>query len=182
MKNSLKLLATALACATLSLANAGTFFQEAQPHWMFGIVTPWILDASHAYAQVVTAEHKGAILGAFLPIECGTGDVIVEIRDASRGMPGSTVLDQATIDPATFNVTGMNYAPLEGRAVVTPTQEVAIVMQNRTGTCWIYPSYNGSYYSGGEGWVATGGGSWAPLPPTLPPTAPYIPFVLVQRY
>ena len=119
----------------------------------------WALGGSsnQLLAQTLTVGISGKLVEVRVPIGCGSGAVIVEIRDvdSSTGEPGTTVLARRRYRADFFpGVVTATFEPLRlgGRAGVTAGDRVAIVLSNPTGSCGVQPGPSGDPYAGGTGY------------------------------
>lgn len=157
MKKSLKLLAASLSCLALLPASAqvtGNFVDAAHFPIDFSANNNAIGGTSQQrLAQTLTVEVGGNLAGVFLPVLCGSGRLRVEIRDVVADQPGPTVLDHRGVDPAVFDTGGrFTYVRIPGSLPLAPGQRIAIVVENRTGTCAYHQSPVSSNYAGGQGY------------------------------
>ena len=166
----------ALAVAVVALVSTSLFAAEpvldqsapADPTaaftWALGGATNQFL------AQTLTVGIGGRLAEIRVPIGCGSGTVIAEIRDvdAGTGEPGTTVLVRRNYRADFFpEVVSETFQPLRlgGRARVSVGDRVAIVLSNPTGSCGVQPGPGGDPYAGGTGFSSDdlAPGVWVPL-------------------
>jgi hypothetical protein len=183
MKRSLKLLAAALSCAALSPASAQSLFIDtAQPvlSTHLGALGP-VMEvggpSAQRLAQTLTVEMGGTLVGVYLPIDCfarpflppGRG-VVVSVVDVVGGSPGTWTVDRALVDPKDADAGGrFVFVPFTGGMTLKTGDQIALVLENRTGACHVTYSPATANYAGGNGFVETlsssppGGPGWIPL-------------------
>lgn len=157
MKKSLQLLAVSLSCSALLPASAqalGNIVDAAHFPIDFAANNNAIGGTSHQrLAQTLTVEVGGSLAGVFLPILCGDGRVRVEIRDVAASQPGPTMLDHRVVNSTVFDSGGrFTYVPIRGGLPLAAGQQIAIVVENATGTCAYHQSPVSSNYAGGKGY------------------------------
>ena len=134
-------------------------------------------DSEQKLAQTITIQHAGLLKGIYLPLACDDGRLKLSVTDVVVGEPGTTVLTQNQFRANRINqpVSTFRFFRLPGNLNVTPGDELAIVLENQTGTCGLSQSPVGDSYPGGvgyfdarpnpPGWVALfGPGSALDLP------------------
>ena len=107
-------------------------------------------------AQVVTTGMSGMLTTVRVPVECSSGDLLLEIQGVSSGLPDGIVLTSEVVPGA--NLPPFFPSPLSFRSLVlskpvsldsgTP---FAIVFET-TGDCGIFQGPMGNPYSGGDGY------------------------------
>ena len=165
-----KILAALLACGALSPAAAqslGNIVDAA--NFSIDSASPLVYaiggSSKQRLAQTLTVENSGNLAGVFVPVGCGDGRLIVEIHDVVSGQPGPTILDSRTAAPTAFAFSArFTYVPIPGSLPLTAGQQIAIVLDNKRGTCSLTPSPVSVNYAGGKayfealpnppGWVA----------------------------
>jgi hypothetical protein len=114
-------------------------------------------------AQMLTVEMGGALVGVYLPIDCfarpflppGRG-VVVSVVDVVGGMPGTWTLDRALVDPADADAGGrFVFVPFTLGTTLKAGDQIALVLENRTGACHVTYSPVTANYAGGSGFVET---------------------------
>lgn len=102
-------------------------------------------------AQTFTINRNAELTGFFLPLDCSSGELLVELRDISGSEPGTTILSSQTFEASSFvtNVTIFKLLSLPPTSVSTGDQ-LTLVLNNTSGTCGISSSPIGDSYPGGE--------------------------------
>ena len=194
MRTALQLLAAQLACAAVIPVGAqsmGDFIDAAQPVISWKNVTSYLLGgaSSQKLAQTLTVEIGGTFVGVWLPIECGTSTVTVEIRDVVAGAPGPKVLDTMLVDPVFFDAgRRLVFVATSNAVSFVAGQQISIVMRTG-GECVLYASpagmnfpVNVPSYPGGQAFfeAAPNPPGWVPLS-TFPGQPDDLPFMLLLR-
>jgi len=137
-----------------------------------GAALTWAVGgAGHQWvAQTLTVGIDGHLAEVRVPIGCGSGRVVAEIRDVDpgTGLPGTTVLVRRSYRADFFpTVVTATFEPLRlgGRAAVAAGDRVAIVIGNPTGSCGILQGPAGDPYGGGTGFTSDDldPGVWVPF-------------------
>lgn len=102
--------------------------------------------------QTFTINYDGSLTGVFLPLDCSSGELSVEIRNVDGSMPGSTVISSESF-PADSLVTGISVFKLFSLPAsdVSSGDQLALVLSNETGTCGMSSGPIGDPYTVGEG-------------------------------
>lgn len=103
-------------------------------------------------AQTFTINHNGTLTGVFLPLDCSSGDLDIEIRNVDGDEPGTTVLtnQRFNADSLVTGVTVFKLFSLPGLMVSTGDR-MTLVLNNSGGTCGMSSGPIGNPYTGGEG-------------------------------
>jgi hypothetical protein len=103
-------------------------------------------------AQTFTVELAGRLAGAFLPVVCASGRLVIEIRDVVAGLPGDSVLARRAVSATHVASLGFHFQlfPLGGGVAVAPGDRLALVLANPTGSCGLARGPAGDSYPGGE--------------------------------
>jgi hypothetical protein len=136
-------------------------------------------------AQTVTADMGGRLRGVFLPLTCGSGQLVIEIRTLDGDTPSDVVLTRRTfpawsipyIGPGIFRFFWLGLWPL----AFAPGDRFAVVLLNPTGSCVIFQGPLGDSYTGGEGFFEAlpNPPGWVPFSETE--THLDLPFITVIR-
>jgi hypothetical protein len=132
-------------------------------------------------AQTITVVAGGTLAGVFVPVICGRGRVVVELRDVFKGLPGSVVLSQSIVAPTDFHPAGrFSFVPMPGNVALAVGQEVALVLSNPRGACSVHMSPLASSYAGGQAFfdARPNPPGWIPFS-DFPGTPDDLPFQLV---
>ncbi len=130
-------------------------------------------------AQTIVVGHSGRLAGVFLPLGCADGVLEIEIQELDGdGKPNGVVLVHQEIEAdALPSLLVFNFLRLGSSVSVHPGDRLAIVLQNRSGSCGMAQSPIGDTYLAGEGFFdAAPLGSWSPLTDRLD-----LPFQVVVR-
>lgn len=134
-------------------------------------------------AQTITLSENGVIKGVFLPLSCSTGKLRITLSNVVSNQPGSVTLAQKRIRANRINnsISTFRYFALPGAVSVTPGDEIAIILDNPSGTCGLSRSPNGDSYSAGAGFFDARPNlpGWVPLSDTE--SAWDLPFMLVIK-
>ena len=132
-------------------------------------------------AQTLTVEVGGRLAGVFLPINCATGKLLVEIRDVKGDLPGSRIHASQSVRASDLDAPfRFTFVDMRSRHVFTPGTQLAIVVSNDKGSCGLAPAPVSVAYPGGRGSFEA-----LPNPPgfipfaNFPATADDLPFQLV---
>lgn len=103
-------------------------------------------------AQTFTINHDGTLTGVFLPLDCSSGELNVEIRNLDGSLPGATVVSSNSFsaDSLVTGITVFKLFSLPASTVVSGDQ-FALVLSNETGTCGMSSGPIGNPYTDGEG-------------------------------
>ena len=119
-------------------------------------------------SQTVTVGIAGRLRAVEVPIGCGSGTLVLEIRDVNAdGTPGPTVLSSETYAatdfpaPVTEAFRRLRIRGMTARFDVGET--FAISLGNIGGSCGIWRGPIGDPYSGGTGWTDATDGPIVPL-------------------
>jgi len=104
-------------------------------------------------AQTITLSETGILKGVFLPLGCSTGKLVITLTNVESNQPGSVILDQKRIRAHRINnpVTTFRYFGLPGAVTVYAGDEIAIILDNPSGTCGLSRSPDGDSYTAGAG-------------------------------
>jgi hypothetical protein len=125
--------------------------------------------SAQVLAQTFTAGASGKLRQVDLPVACDAGALVLQVRDVTGGVPGTTVLATETYDATTFapftpgvaTFASLRLAPAPTLAAGTT---YALVVSDPTGSCGILPGPVGDPYAGGTAWVLDAAtGNWQPL-------------------
>ena len=106
-------------------------------------------------AQTVTVNQNGRLVGIYLPIECNSGELVIEIRNLIDDLPGDVVLKRIQIpasnfsdvvDPPVFRL-----IKIGGNLPLVAGEQFAVVLLNAIGDCVIFQGSEGDSYTGGDG-------------------------------
>lgn len=102
--------------------------------------------------QTFTINYDATLTGVFLPLDCSSGELSVEIRNLDGSMPGATVISSNAF-PADSLVTGVSVFKLFSlpASAVSSGDQLALVLSNETGTCGMSSGPIGDPYTFGEG-------------------------------
>ena len=119
-------------------------------------------------SQTVTAGVDGRLREVRVPMGCGSGEVVLEIRDVNaEGQPGPTLYRSLSFDAGDFPVPvtdEFRSMRITGRPVrFAPGDMFAISLSNPTGSCGVWPGPVGDPYTGGTGWADPNDGPMVPL-------------------
>jgi hypothetical protein len=155
-RKPLALIAFVASCgfATAAAQSTGNMVDAAQFHVENPI--PFTLavggSSQQRLAQTLTVEVGGRLAGVFLPINCANGRLLVEIRDAKGGLPGTRILASESVRAADLDAPfRFTFIDLKSRHTFSPGQEVAIVVSNEKGSCGLAPAPASVAYAGGRG-------------------------------
>jgi len=125
--------------------------------------------SAQVLAQTFTAGASGKLRQVDLPVACDAGALVLQVRDVTGGVPGTTVLATETYDATSFapftpgvaTFASLRLAPAPTLAAGT---SYALVVSDPTGSCGILPGPVGDPYAGGTAWVLDAAtGTWQPL-------------------
>ncbi|MBE9548773.1 MAG: hypothetical protein IMF09_05140 [Proteobacteria bacterium] len=104
-------------------------------------------------AQTVTAGLDGILQGVFLPVACQSGKLVIEIVALNGDEPGNVVLRRKQIPASRVANIGplFQYFKMGGHLTLATGDRFAIVLSNPLGSCGIFRSPEGDFYTGGEG-------------------------------
>lgn len=103
-------------------------------------------------AQTFTINYDGSLTGVFLPLDCSSGELSVEIRNVDGSLPGTTVISSESF-PADSIVTDVTVFKLFSlpASTVSSGDQFTLVLSNETGTCGMSSGPIGDPYTDGEG-------------------------------
>lgn len=142
-----------ISCEDPGIETGETILNPIQPIIVTSASTHAIGGSSEQkLAQTFTINHNGMLTGIFLPLDCSSGELNIEIRNQDGGLPGTTVISSNTFsaDSLVTNVTVFKRFNLPASTVATGDQ-LALVLSNETGTCGLSSGPIGDPYIGGEG-------------------------------
>jgi hypothetical protein len=151
MSRTFKFLTASVACCALLPAagqSAANFVDAA--NFIVDTTANNLVIGGQKLAQTLTVEMAGDLAGAFLPVACGTGRLIVEVRDVVSDQPGPTVLAQRTVDSTAFDTGGRFTFVRLGPLALVAGQRIAITLANNKGICVSRQSTAASNYPGGQ--------------------------------
>lgn len=124
---------------------------------------PNSINPSHPYmAQSFTANITGNLQRVDLPIFCPSGNMQLEIREASGNQPTSTILSTDSFiggsDVPTTNA-GVTQFTLASPAAITSGSQYAIVLTISGECSW----FTAGSYTDGEGYLSTNASFWQPI-------------------
>ena len=160
MKNqcALFILVLAFGIANISCEDTGTETGETILHPMQPVIitsasTQAIGGSSEQkLAQTLTINHDGTLTGVFLPLDCSSGELSVEIRNVAGSLPDTTVVSSNSFpaDSLVTNISVFKLFKLPATTVSTGDQ-LALVLSNESGMCGISSGPVGNPYRDGEG-------------------------------
>ena len=135
-------------------------------------------------AQTITVGVDGRLSGLMLPIGCSSGRLILEIRDVVGGEPGPNVLARRRIRAERVPDLGATFQFFRiggGGLFFMAGDQIALVLDNPTGSCGIFRGPVGDPYSAGEGFFEAlpNPPGWVPFSETE--TRLDLPFMTVVR-
>lgn len=135
-------------------------------------------------AQTITVGVDGRLIGVMLPIGCDSGRLVLEIRDVVGGEPGPTVLSRRQIRADRIADVGSAFQLIRvgmGGVPATAGDQLAIVLDNPTGSCGVFRGPVGDSYAGGQGFFEAlpNPPGWIPFSDTE--TRLDLPFITVVR-
>lgn len=103
-------------------------------------------------AQTFTINREGILTGVFLPLNCSSGELDVEIRDVAGNEPGTAVLSSGSFNAESIvtEVTVFKLFRLPDVAV-SNGDRLTLVLTNSSGTCGVSSGPIGDLYTDGEG-------------------------------
>jgi hypothetical protein len=125
--------------------------------------------SAQVLAQTFTAGASGKLRQVDLPVACDAGALVLQVRDVTGGVPGTTVLATETYDATTFAPFTPGVATFASlRVAPAPTltagMSYALVLSDPTGSCGILPGPVGDPYVGGAAFVLDATtGTWQAL-------------------
>jgi len=110
-------------------------------------------NSTQKLAQTVTVGLAGRLAGMYLPIDCESGRLVIQIRDLNGNEPGDVVLTQRRIRAARLGAVGpvFRFFRIGGGLSFAAGDRFALVLTNPRGTCAIFQGPLGDSYAGGEG-------------------------------
>jgi hypothetical protein len=183
---TLLLAATAAAASTAVGMAAALVVDQSAPAAPPPIVGTWAVGgpSEQVLSQTVTAGVDGRLREVRIPIGCGSGEVLLEVRNVNpAGQPGGTVLYSRTYRLALFETIvsdAFTSLPLHGPPLrFSAGDTFAISLSNPTGSCGVWPGPIGNPYAGGTGWADPNDGSIVPL--SLGTGQDDLPFVTIMQ-
>lgn len=140
-------------CVGAGTETGETILKPIQPLIVTGAPTKAIGGSSEQkLAQTFTINHDGRLTGVFLPLDCSSGELNVEIRNVTGGLPDTTLVSSNSFsaDSLVTDVSVFKLFSLPSSAV-TMGDQFALVLSNETGTCGISSGPIGNPYTDGEG-------------------------------
>jgi hypothetical protein len=109
-------------------------------------------------AQTFTVELGGQLIALFLPVECASGGLRIEIRDVAGDEPGGAVLLSREVPASLVASLDFHFQlfDLGGSVEVAPGTRLAFVLGNPKGSCGIARGPAGDPYAGGAGFFEAG--------------------------
>jgi len=141
-----------LSCGESGIETGETILNPIQPLIVATAPTNSIGGASEQkLAQTIIINHSGILTGVFLPLDCSSGDLNVEIRNVTGSLPDMRVVSSNSFpaDSLITDVTVFKLFQLPA-STVTSGDSLAVVLSNETGTCGMSSGPIGDPYAGGE--------------------------------
>lgn len=152
-KSVVTFLMLAICLVSLSCEETGeTILDPIQPIIIEDASTQAIGSSSEQkLAQTFTINRNAELTGFFLPLDCSSGELIVELRDISGSEPGTTVLNSQIFEAGSFvtDVTIFKLFSLPATSI-SAGDRLTLVINNISGTCGISSAPIGDSYPGGE--------------------------------
>jgi hypothetical protein len=110
-------------------------------------------------AQVVTAGLTGDLVEVRFPVFCSSGDLTLEVRNVSDGLPGNSVLRSqvisgADLPPFAGSPPDFRALHLESPLNVSQGDKFALVLKS-SGACGLHQGPEGDLYAGGDAFYDT---------------------------
>lgn len=142
-----------ISCSDIGTRTGETILEPIQPVLVSSAPTHAIGGSSEQkLAQTFTISYNGTLTGVFLPLNCSSGELNVEIRDITGDDPGTSVLSNQSFnaDSIVTNVTVFKFFSLPDLAV-SNGDRLTLVVTNSSGTCGMSSGPIGDSYPDGEG-------------------------------
>ncbi len=145
--------ASGLTIGFTGVSQAAKIIDQLQPNIDSSSILAIGGSSEQKLAQTITVGTTGTLKGVYLPISCADGRLRIAINDVVAGAPGNVTFTDKQVRGVRVDnlITQFRYFGLPGNIAVNAGDQLAIVLENATGSCGISGSPVGDSYLAGGG-------------------------------